>query len=419
MYRYLEEQALVIARRMIYAFYVDKDIDTVISYLNSKDFTYTCANTNDIIIGVENMRDFLKQSLKYIDGYKIVNENYNFCSSSADSCLVVADIETQATKYHLQYIAGIKFLFYFKMVGEKLLVSFYQVQIPPKKNKMQNSIFLPPEKTPIELHVDQQYHYEMLSKLMDENFTAMKVMHYDESLPYHYVNLQYLKLLQCSRIRDFVIENKNSVEHIYPADQKRYSDYVKAYVQQTLKNVRPSESWKWLNSYYIVYRLCHRENFYVLEWGNLFTQNFSPMIMAIVLPLQDISIFYSMLDQNSILGGGGIPRTDDLLNNFGIRIGKNLTLYQTKRQLMINDELIEFTPTEFEILLGFIDNINKPLTLDKIYGMIWNDNELQLTSNTLRMHISNIRRKLKVSANSPVHLDTIPNEGYKFWIDSD
>lgn len=307
MYRYLEEQALVIARRMIYAFYVDKDIDTVISYLNSKDFTYTCANTNDIIIGVENMRDFLKQSLKYIDGYKIVNENYNFCSSSADSCLVVADIETQATKYHLQYIAGIKFLFYFKMVGEKLLVSFYQVQIPPKKNKMQNSIFLPPEKTPIELHVDQQYHYEMLSKLMDENFTAMKVMHYDESLPYHYVNLQYLKLLQCSRIRDFVIENKNSVEHIYPADQKRYSDYVKAYVQQTLKNVRPSESWKWLNSYYIVYRLCHRENFYVLEWGNLFTQNFSPMIMAIVLPLQDISIFYSMLDQNSILGGGWYP----------------------------------------------------------------------------------------------------------------
>jgi len=106
-----------------------------------------------------------------------------------------------------------------------------------------------------------------------------------------------------------------------------------------------------------------------------------------------------------------------LLNNFGIRISKDLILYQSKRQALINGELIDFTPTEFEVLLSFVDHINQPLTLDKIYGMIWNEEELQLTSNTLRMHISNIRRKLKISEGSSIHLDTIPNEGYKFWID--
>ena len=84
---------------------------------------------------------------------------------------------------------------------------------------------------------------------------------------------------------------------------------------------------------------------------------------------------------------------------------------------MLAGKIIDFTPTEFEVLLNFIDNINKPLTLEKIYAMIWNDSELKLTSNTLRMHISNIRRKLKISNGSLVHLDTIPNEGYKFWID--
>ena len=415
MRRNQEENALIIARRLIYAFYVDKDIDTIISNLNTSDFIYNCANTNETVTGVGNMRDFLNQAVNNIEGYEIVNENYKFCTASDDSCLVSADVEIRAQKYQIPYSSVIKFLFYFKLVKDKLLVSYYQVQIPFKPVKNANSFFLPLDKTPVELHVDRQYHYEMLSNLIDNNSTAMKVIHYDKFLSYHYVNIQYLKLLNCSRVKDFVSENKSSIEHIYPADQRRYSDYVNTQFQNILHNIRPSENWQWHNSYYIVYRLCHRENFYVLEWGNLFTLNLSPMIMAIVLPLNDISIFQTITNTNN--GGGGIPRLDDLSNNFGVRISKDFILYQIKRQVMLAGKIIDFTPTEFEVLLNFIDNINKPLTLEKIYAMIWNDSELKLTSNTLRMHISNIRRKLKISNGSLVHLDTIPNEGYKFWID--
>lgn len=274
---------------------------------------------------------------------------------------------------------------------------------------------MPTNKMPVESHIDRHYHYAMLSNLMDGNVTAMKVIHCEENFPYHYVNLKYLKLLQCPCLKDFVAENKSSLEHIFPADQKRYSDLVKNQVQHSLKNINPSEFWQWQDSYYIVYRIFNRENFYVFEWGNLFTLDNHPMIMAIVLPLQDISIFYSLSDK--IGKSEDSPQVQNLLNNFGIRITKNLILYQTKRQVMINGELIDFTPTEFEVLLILIDNLNKPLTLDKLYQMIWNDNELQFTSNTLRMHISNIRRKLKISENSQIHLDTIPNEGYKFWIE--
>lgn len=419
MYRSYEEKALVIARRMIYAFYVDRDIETILSYLNPENFIYTCTNTNETITGIHNMRDFLYNSLNYIEGYKIIKENYQICGSSIDSCLVAADIETQLTKYQMPYSATVKFLFQFKLVTEKLLVSYYQVQIPLKISNQHNSLFFPQDKSPIELQIDRQYHYEMFSKLMDSNATSMKVVQYAENLPYYYVNLKYLNLLKCPCVKDFVAENKNSIEHIYPADQRRYSDFVKNHVQQSLKNSHPGKIWQWQSYYFIVYRIFNREDFYVLEWGNLFTLNSTSMIMAIVLPLQDISIFYSMLDQKSIQGGGGIPRPDDLFNNVGIRIGKNVILYQLKRQVNVDGELIDFTPTEFEVLLNFIDNLNKPLTLDKIYEMIWNDSELQLTSNTLRMHISNIRRKLKISEQSSIHLDTIPNEGYKFWIETE
>ena len=307
MRRKQEENALIIARRMIYAFYVDKDIDTVISNLNPDDFVYNCANTNETVVGVSNMRDFLNQAVDNIDGYKIVKENYQFCTASADSCLVSADLEVRAEKYQIQYSSNIKILFYFKLVKDKLLVSYYQAQIPFKPVKGSSSFFLPLNKSPTELHVDRQYHYEMLSKLMDNNSTAMKVVHYDKSFSYHYVNLPYLKLLNCPRVKDFIEENKNSLEHIYPADQKRYSAYIENQIQEILQNVRPSENWQWHNSYYIIYRLCHMEDFYVLEWGNLFTLNLSPMIMAIVLPLNDISIFQTITNTNN---GGGVVSLD-------------------------------------------------------------------------------------------------------------
>ena len=68
MRRKQEENALIIARRMIYAFYVDKDIDTVISNLNPDDFVYNCANTSETVVGVSNMRDFLNQAVDNVDG---------------------------------------------------------------------------------------------------------------------------------------------------------------------------------------------------------------------------------------------------------------------------------------------------------------------------------------------------------------
>lgn len=141
MYRSYEEKVLIITRRLIYAFYVDKDINTIISYLNPNDFIYTCANTNQTVIGVHNMREFLRRSLSYIDGYKIIKENYQFCSSSIDSCLISADIETQAEKYNIPYFASVKVLFQFKLIKEKLLVSYYQVTLPLKRLAQENFFF--------------------------------------------------------------------------------------------------------------------------------------------------------------------------------------------------------------------------------------------------------------------------------------
>lgn len=78
MYRSYEEKVLVIARRMIYAFYVDRDIDTIISYLDPNNFIYTCANTNQTVVGAENMREFLSYSLITSTVIKLSRKIINF-----------------------------------------------------------------------------------------------------------------------------------------------------------------------------------------------------------------------------------------------------------------------------------------------------------------------------------------------------
>lgn len=97
--------------------------------------------------------------------------------------------------------------------------------------------------------------------------------------------------------------------------------------------------------------------------------------------------------------------------NFGIHISKEIVVYPMRRQIKINDDLIELTQVENEIFLVLADNLNKPISMEEIYRNIWKNNELHLTSNALPMHISNIRRKLN-SYESLIQLNFVRNKGY-------
>ena len=102
---------------------------------------------------------------------------------------------------------------------------------------------------------------------------------------------------------------------------------------------------------------------------------------------------------------------DSLRADSGIQISQSIIVYPRSRKLEIEGESIELTPIETELFLVLADNLNQPISSEKIYEAIWMKSELQLTSNVLPMHVSNIRRKLS-SYENLIQLSYVRSKGY-------
>lgn len=74
------------------------------------------------------------------------------------------------------------------------------------------------------------------------------------------------------------------------------------------------------------------------------------------------------------------------------------------------DRLVELTPTEFELLLAFVDNPGRVLTREILHERVWGNDGLT-SSNTLEVYVGYLRRKLE-AAGEPRLIHTVRGFGY-------
>ncbi len=91
-----------------------------------------------------------------------------------------------------------------------------------------------------------------------------------------------------------------------------------------------------------------------------------------------------------------------------INIGK-IKINKTLREVCVNDEKIELTFKEYELLKYLVENKNKPLSREEILNKIWGYEYLGETR-TVDIHIKTLRRKL-LSAED--YIKTVRGIGYK------
>lgn len=77
-----------------------------------------------------------------------------------------------------------------------------------------------------------------------------------------------------------------------------------------------------------------------------------------------------------------------------------------------NNERIELTAKEFEILKLFLKNPKKVYTKEQIYSLIWNDTYLG-DENAVNVHISRLRNKIEDNPRKPKYIITVWGIGYK------
>lgn len=90
----------------------------------------------------------------------------------------------------------------------------------------------------------------------------------------------------------------------------------------------------------------------------------------------------------------------------------NLTIVKTSRQVMVANEFLNLTSTEFNLLLLLIDGAGAMVRREELSL----NGQLDIESRSIDVHISNLRKKLGLTSQGRKRIKTIRGIGYQYVI---
>ncbi|MGN0373217.1 MAG: response regulator transcription factor [Enterocloster sp.] len=80
-------------------------------------------------------------------------------------------------------------------------------------------------------------------------------------------------------------------------------------------------------------------------------------------------------------------------------------------EVLVDEKPVKVTPIEFKILLLLIKSPGRVFPADEIYERVWN--ERAVNTDTVMVHIRNLREKIEVNPKEPKYLKVVWGVGYK------
>lgn len=90
----------------------------------------------------------------------------------------------------------------------------------------------------------------------------------------------------------------------------------------------------------------------------------------------------------------------------------DLTIFPELHECYLEEERLEFTPKEFELLVYLVNNKGRVLTRDQLLSAVWNY-DFAGDTRIVDVHISHLREKVEPNTRKPVYIKTIRGIGYK------
>ena len=88
-----------------------------------------------------------------------------------------------------------------------------------------------------------------------------------------------------------------------------------------------------------------------------------------------------------------------------------LEVNESTFEVRVDDNPVKLTPMEFKILLLLIKNPGRVFSADEIYERVWN--ERAVNTETVMVHVRNIREKIEINPREPKYLKVVWGIGYK------
>ena len=88
-----------------------------------------------------------------------------------------------------------------------------------------------------------------------------------------------------------------------------------------------------------------------------------------------------------------------------------LEINEDNVEVTVDGEPVKMTPIEYKILLLLMKNPGRVFSAEEIYERVWN--ERAINTDTIMVHVRNIREKIEVNPREPKYLKVVWGVGYK------
>lgn len=135
------------------------------------------------------------------------------------------------------------------------------------------------------------------------------------------------------------------------------------------------------------------------------TKPFTPMelLARVNSQLRRYRRFMKLLEEKE---AGGQEKQDKNVYRIG-----GLELNEDTVELFVDGSPVKVTPMEFKILLLLMKNPGHVFSAEEIYERVWN--ERAVNTDTVMVHVRNIREKIEINPRNPKYLKVVWVVGYK------
>lgn len=106
-----------------------------------------------------------------------------------------------------------------------------------------------------------------------------------------------------------------------------------------------------------------------------------------------------------------MERLGDKEENSRIHTIGGLEINEDNVEVTVDGEPVKMTPIEYKILLLLMKNPGRVFSAEEIYERVWN--ERAINTDTIMVHVRNIREKIEVNQREPKYLKVVWGVGYK------
>lgn len=121
-------------------------------------------------------------------------------------------------------------------------------------------------------------------------------------------------------------------------------------------------------------------------------------------PIEVMARVKSQLRRYMSLGGGAVKPS--VLAVGGIELDDNAKI------VTVDGDVVNLTPTEYDILKLFMENTDTVFSPKDIYRRVWNDSPIG-AEGTVAVHIRHLREKIEITPAEPRYIKVVWGKGYK------